>query len=511
MPAEQKETPHFWAIIDALPVAVLYKDTAKPQIFANKQALLLLGLPSTESVLTLTDIRRVELLDPDSKEALSLVQNPLLLALSGSVLQQSVLLAPSQIKLQLDARLIQLSFTLSNSVLITLTREQHKAGEQLKKASDQHTEEMEEALAFDKLISLISAELINVQPEQLDNHIEDALSALGEFCHADRSYVFLFHDEMTLMSNTHEWVRAGISSHKANLQNMPESSQPYIWQILQQEHIFAVSDVEQLPPVAALEKQEFQNEDIQSILCAAMVSDDQLLGFVGCDMVARKRAWTASDIRRLKLVGNMIGNTIQNINYRLSLQQVQQELVHANAELQELASRDGLTGIANRRKFDTLLQQELHRSARQQQPLGLIMIDIDYFKRYNDYYGHLAGDDVLKQVAQQLQQVLKREGEVVARYGGEEFAIVVPACTAESLNKLLDALQDRVKQLGIAHQQAPNQQLTISLGASLIEPDKTTTAHQLIQLADKALYQAKAAGRNQAKTFPPVADGKAQS
>ncbi|MCC5824843.1 sensor domain-containing diguanylate cyclase [Alkalimonas sp.] len=508
MPTERKDTPHFWAIIDALPIAVLLKDTAKPDIFANQQALQLLGLKPSQQVLSLSDIRHIELTEPDSNEVLGLVQNPLLLALGGSSLHQVVCLNQNKFRVQLESRLIQLSFTLSKSVLIVLKPEQPHDIAAAGQSSTHEVSELEEALAFDKLISLISAELINVQPDELDTHIEDALTALGEFCHADRSYVFLFHDDMTLMSNTHEWVRTGVSSHKEHLQNMPESSQPYIWQVLQKQHVFVASDIEQLPAEAALEKQEFRNEDIQSILCSAMYSQGQLIGFVGCDMVARKRAWTNSDIRRLKLVGNMIGNTIQNINYRLSLEQMQQELLQANRELQELASRDGLTGIANRRHFDLILQQELNRCARLHLPLGLIMADIDYFKSYNDSYGHLAGDDVLKQVAGQLSETIKRQGELVARYGGEEFAIIVPGCSAADLRLLLENLRSRIEQLSIVHAKAPARQLTISLGASLTEPDKNTSSSELINEADSALYRAKAQGRNRAEVILPSENGR---
>lgn len=498
MPEFKGDPPHYWAIIDALPFAVLLKDTAKPDIFANTQALKLLNKTDGSFVLSLNDIRHIPLADPTTKTSLSLAQNPLLMALSGSIMNRSVLFEHSGAIVQLYATNVQLSFTLSNSALIVLTPESSVSQHELKYlALNDDISELQEALAFDKLMSLISAELINVQPEQLDTHIEDALTALGEFCHADRSYVFLFNEQMTTMSNTHEWVRDGISSHKAHLQNMPESSQPYIWQILKSEHIFAVPDINQLPDEASLEKQEFIREDIQSVLCTAMFSEGQLLGFVGCDMVARKRNWTASDIRRVKLVGNMIANTIQNVNYRLSLQQVQDELLKANLELKELAARDGLTGIANRRQYDEVVLQEMHRCARAEAPLCLMLIDIDHFKAFNDNYGHLAGDDALKRVADCLQQQLKRQGELVARYGGEEFAVILPHCTPDEAPLIAERLRLSVQELEIPHKHSPWQSLTISIGYCQLTPDKSISSTSLLRKADAALYQAKAAGRNQ--------------
>lgn len=499
MPESTSGLPHYWAIIDALPMAVLLKDTAKPDIFVNKQALKLLGQPDHAFILGLHDIRHITLGDPISKATLSLAQNPLLLALSGTTMNRSVLFKHSGEVLQVIATNVQLSFTLSNSVLIVLVPDHASLPQPFhhSKPNDSAAEgELEDALAFDKLISLISSELINVRPDKLNVHIEDALTALGEFCHADRSYVFLFDQRMQTMSNTHEWCRQGIASHKANLQEVPQEALPYFWHVIQTELIFAVSDVAQLTESAPLEKAEFTAEDIQSMMCTAMVSESTLLGFVGCDMVARKRDWTSSDIRRLKLVGNMIANTIQNVNYRQSLQKVQLELMNANQELQVLAANDGLTGIANRRQFDTVLQQELHRCCRDNMPLCLMLIDIDYFKDFNDNYGHLAGDDTLKQVANTLQQQLKREGELVARYGGEEFAVILPRADFAEATLIAEHLKTTIAQLAIEHSHSSWQQLTISIGFSHLIPLKNTSTLSMIEKADTALYQAKAAGRN---------------
>lgn len=491
-----EETPPFWAIMDALPTALLCKDIAKASIYANSAALELLDLPMDQAVLSLSDVRQISLADPDSKEPLGLVHNPLLLALSGSALQQCVTL-PTGLTVELKAQLIRFHFTSSSTVLIVLCPRQPQTTLPVSKWTADDDSELTEALAFDKLMSLISTELINVRPEQLDTHIQSALAALGEFCHADRSYVFLMNHDKATMSNTHEWVRAGISSHIERLQDLPQAAQPFIWQALAADAIFAVQDVGQLPAEAALEKREFQREDIQSILCSAMLSHGQLLGFVGCDMVARKRAWTASDIRRLKLVGHMIGNTIQNVRDRMSLQQVQQQLMQANKELQLLASRDGLTGIANRRQFDTVLQQELHRCARNKQPLGLILIDIDHFKAYNDNYGHQAGDDALKRVASLLRDHIQRQGELVARYGGEEFAIILPSIQIAQLKTTAENLLRAVQQLAIPHQHSVSDCLTISIGCSLMKPDKNSSPEFFIHQTDTALYRAKAQGRNQ--------------
>src|SRR5499427_293596 len=116
---------------------------------------------------------------------------------------------------------------------------------------------------------------------------------------------------------------------------------------------------------------------------------------------------------------------------RLKLLETSRELAAANRELENLSRQDGLTGIANRRYFDTYLLTEMRRASRDRQPLALILADVDYFKAYNDYYGHQAGDDCLRQVASALRSVGKRPADLAARYGGEEFAMVLPATTAD--------------------------------------------------------------------------------
>lgn len=498
--------PHFWAILDRLPVALLYKESAKAEIFANAAARSLLGKTLPDKALSLPQLSEIRILDQHGNK-ISLLSNPLLMALGGTKLHQQVLLevqgTPSLYMLQSD--LVKLQFSLGNTIIVTLSPLQNLPEPRsaqsdtvqpvAKPSAD--IAQLEEALAFDKLMSLISTELINVSSEALDQHIEDALAALGEFCHADRSYIFQFNHDISEMSNTHEWVRDGVTAHKENLQQIPEQALPYFFEKIQRDHIFAVSDVSKLPAEAASEQQEFEHEDIRSVLCIAMLAGQQLIGFVGCDMVARQRNWTNNDLRRIKLVGEMIANSIQNVNYRVSLQQIQQQLLSANQELQKQANQDGLTGLANRRNFDEKLLEELQRSARSKLPLGLILLDIDLFKPYNDHYGHQAGDAALQQVATALKKEARRQGEVAARYGGEEFALVLPDSDGKACLEVAERVQQHIKALQIRHCQSDvADYLTVSMGCYSVIADKNTGPEQMLQHADKALYQAKAAGRN---------------
>ncbi|WP_217434910.1 diguanylate cyclase [Marinifaba aquimaris] len=173
-------------------------------------------------------------------------------------------------------------------------------------------------------------------------------------------------------------------------------------------------------------------------------------------------------------------------------------LKRKNDLLEQLVSIDGLTEIPNRRNFEEVFAQEWRRCLRNQTPLTMIMIDIDFFKQYNDNYGHTAGDEVLRKVAQTLDAQLKRGADFVARFGGEEFVVVLPETDFPASLKFAESLRSAVEQLAIKHEYSEAAKVvTISLGQSTIIPTKQLSAIELQESADKMLYQAKELGRNQ--------------
>jgi diguanylate cyclase (GGDEF)-like protein len=168
--------------------------------------------------------------------------------------------------------------------------------------------------------------------------------------------------------------------------------------------------------------------------------------------------------------------------------------------LDEVAQRDGLTGIYNRRRFDEHLSQVWQQGVREHRPITLVLADIDHFKAYNDRYGHQAGDEAMKAVAAVLAQFARRPLDLVARYGGEEFAIVLYDTTPDHAAQVAEQLLEEVRALGIPHQDSSAAPvLTISLGVACIVPVARRSSAGILQLADQALYAAKDAGRNQAR------------
>jgi len=173
------------------------------------------------------------------------------------------------------------------------------------------------------------------------------------------------------------------------------------------------------------------------------------------------------------------------------------QLKEANEQLNRLSMIDGLTNIANRRLFDKKIEHEWKRALRSQKSLSLIMIDIDYFKLYNDTFGHQAGDECLKQVAITLKNALRRPADFVARYGGEEFVVIIPETNCKAASIIAKALCSAVIDLQIPHTRPDNNEwVTVSLGVSSMIPDSGQLYQELIAQSDIALYKAKFEGRN---------------
>ncbi|MBD2260759.1 sensor domain-containing diguanylate cyclase [Pseudanabaena sp. FACHB-2040] len=211
------------------------------------------------------------------------------------------------------------------------------------------------------------------------------------------------------------------------------------------------------------------------------------------------RQWQPAEAELLQQIANQLAIAIQQ-------SELYQRLQQANQELEQISTTDSLTQLANRRRFDEYLRREWQRLAREQAPIALILCDVDYFKLYNDTYGHSAGDACLTQIAQAISQAIKRPSDLAARYGGEEFAVVLPNTHQSGALKIAQAIRRRLARLQIPHAASPVQaQITLSFGIAVAAMPPVATAPQiLIEAADQALYQAKAEGRNRYSVAPPI-------
>jgi diguanylate cyclase (GGDEF)-like protein len=182
----------------------------------------------------------------------------------------------------------------------------------------------------------------------------------------------------------------------------------------------------------------------------------------------------------------------------------EEELRIANQHLEELASLDGLTGLANRRGFDRELERRWRFAIEQRRPLALLMVDIDHFKLFNDGYGHVRGDACLSAVAETLSSVTLHDAVLVARYGGEEFAVLVPGLDTARMTALGEEVRRAVEDLLLTHAEAPCGFVTISVGVASLLPDNEQTPADLVEAADNALYAAKRRGRNAVVAHAPL-------
>ena len=206
-------------------------------------------------------------------------------------------------------------------------------------------------------------------------------------------------------------------------------------------------------------------------------------------------------IARIRYHSMAYVNQLQRDEAYRALRESQQQLMETNRELERLTNVDGLTGLSNRRYFNEYMAAEWKRAVRSNKPLSLLMIDVDHFKLYNDTYGHIAGDDVLRKVALALKRSCRRSTDLAARYGGEEFAIVLPETPSAEIQRLGETVCQSVEALGLPHSaSSAGKCVTISVGGATMIPEHGEAFFPLVDTADKALYDAKRAGRNRAAT-----------
>ena len=259
---------------------------------------------------------------------------------------------------------------------------------------------------------------------------------------------------------------------------------------------------------------------IHSLVSVAMRSEGRTVGTLTMAKGGGSRTYTLEDQAMLQGLADRGALTITNARlYQENLRQAEAlrmanadleqrvaertlELEAANSRLEQLASQDGLTGLANRRHFDITLDAELRRARRNADPVALILCDVDFFKRFNDHYGHPAGDACLQAVAEAMKDVFRRAGELPARYGGEEFVAILPGVSLQSAILVAEKFRIAVEAKAVPHEKseaAPH--VTLSLGVISAPVTPEVDADWLLTRADQALYRSKARGRNQVSTL----------
>ena len=237
---------------------------------------------------------------------------------------------------------------------------------------------------------------------------------------------------------------------------------------------------------------------IQAEIVVPLLQEQTLWGLLIAHQCAAPRQWSTADVRLLQSLATQVGIAVQQAT-------LHRQITLANQGLRRMAYLDGLTQVANRRRFEQHLESEWRRMARQKDPIAIILADIDYFKGFNDLYGHQAGDNCLRLVARTLSHAAKRPGDLVARYGGEEFVVILPNTALKGAETVAEEIRRSIRDRHISHRSSTIDNIvTMSLGVASCVPAANSSAANLLKQADEALYAAKAGGRDQVRLAPEV-------
>lgn len=324
-------------------------------------------------------------------------------------------------------------------------------------------------------------------------HLDDILPAI-----VDEVRQLLDTDRVILYKFSDTWegqvVEESVSPHFAALihQQIIDRcfAEKYV-KYYRQGRVRAIEDIE-TADIAECHRELLRRYQVRANLVMPVAYQDQLWGLLIAHHCQEPRAWQQQEV-------SLLGQLAVQAAIAIHQGELYQQLELTNRELQKLSMQDRLTQVANRHCFDQRLQEEWQRLQQAPAPLSLIFGDIDYFKHYNDFYGHPAGDRCLQAVARVLKAAVRRPGDFIARYGGEEFVLVLPETDINGAYLVAQRIQQQLAQLNLPHGGSPLGQVTLSVGIACQMPQTGQAATQLVQQADQQLYAAKAAGRNAIK------------
>jgi diguanylate cyclase (GGDEF)-like protein/PAS domain S-box-containing protein/putative nucleotidyltransferase with HDIG domain len=369
-------------------------------------------------------------------------------------------------------------------------------------AQKRSEEQLRYRAEFEKLITNISTKFINLAPEEIDREVNAALKTIGLFADVDRSYIFIAVGNLTSAKNTHEWCREGIQSYLAELQEISAESLPWFSRKIKKLETIYIPSINNLPSHLKAERMLFERESIKSILCVPMVCGKTLIGFLGFDSVRKEKKWSRDDIVLLRIAGEIFANALQRKHADEELKKLNEELTSTNEHLKQLALRDTHTGLYNHRYLEEVIEAEFYRARRYGHAISLMMIDVDYFKSINDVYGHHFGDYVLKQLAQQLQKMVRRY-DIVVRFSGEEFVVISPNIDKAKAQALAQRILEAVNiyNFGTKKQKV---KIKLSIAVSSYPEDRVTQGIDLIKLSEAILVKVKDYGGNRVYTSSDI-------
>ncbi|MBW4576294.1 MAG: diguanylate cyclase [Aphanothece sp. CMT-3BRIN-NPC111] len=387
---------------------------------------------------------------------------------------------------------IELLKQLADQVSIALAQSQLLEARFRAQAAEEAREELEQEILERQRVE----EALRQQAEMahrirlsldLNEILNTTVAEVRQFLQSDRVFIYRFEADwsgvVTVESVTPGWISL-LGMKITDSYFVETRGQPY-----QKGRIQATADIY----TAGLNQCHIDllaQLQIRANLVVPILQGEQLWGLLVAQQCSGPRQWQQLEIDLLNQLATQVGIAIQQ-------SELYQQLQEANLELRQLVSLDKVTQIANRHCFDAYLDKVWQQMVIEEAPLSVIMCDIDFFKTYNDTYGHQTGDSCLQQVARAISEVIHRPSDLVARYGGEEFAVILPNTPAEGAVRVAESIHSQIQALKISHINSPQGQLvTLSLGVASIIPPSETSPARLIAAADRALYKAKAQGRD---------------
>ncbi|QOC22465.1 EAL domain-containing protein [Wenzhouxiangella sp. AB-CW3] len=345
---------------------------------------------------------------------------------------------------------------------------------------------VEQRIGFNRLLLDISLRLVKLDPESLDQAIDELLADIGRFFAVDRCYLFTIDWQNDTITNTHEWFDQGIPPAIHRLQNLPFAKLPWLREHMKANCVAHAPDVDGMDDQYAHDRTEYQAQNIKSLLIVPIIRGGEVAGMFGLDAVRQRQYWNDEIQHDLRLLGQLLAGAL--------------DAAGLGRQLRHMAYHDVLTQLPNRKLLADRIEQTAHRCRRYNQRAALMLLDIDDFKIINDTLTHAAGDQLLVEVGRRLKSAL-RESDTVARLGGDEFVLLC------EISKRDDAIEmaRRIMAAITAPVELRGQRLSIqaSIGITLM-PDDDQDQERLLRNADLAMYEAKAAGKNTFRFFEPA-------
>ncbi len=341
---------------------------------------------------------------------------------------------------------------------------------------------------------------INLKLEDFSEELTAIVSETATFFRLDRISIFLFDKNMSKAKIYLEWIKNQSESLKQFSKKieieaeLPEFSNLLVGkiQLLEPEKNIKGGTMNQCCGIS----EHYAQVGASSSAILPILKQAKVIGWIALDFQDGDYFWSENDIALVEPLGQLISEAFTRRSQEEQRKVTHQKLSENHGRLSEQAFLDGLTNLANRRYFDKVLESEVRRASRDKTNIAILFCDIDYFKAYNDTYGHLEGDLCLKAIASVLQREFQRAGDFVARFGGEEFAVILSGMQTADAQDAADKLRNQVLQMNVAHQGSPIGKISMSIGIECVESPDPNDSKKILNQADKALYKAKANGRN---------------